>query len=93
MTDRMYYSKSAEQRAQQQRVILAFVVMLAGIGAGTVIALLFAPKSGEQVRRELAVGAEKAFESGREAGSKAVESLQKEVERLRREVEERVKNA
>jgi gas vesicle protein len=89
----MYYSKSAEQRAQQQRLVLAFMVMMAGIGAGTVLALLLAPKSGEQTRRELTIGAEKAFESGRDASGKAIENLQKEVERLRREVEERVKNA
>lgn len=81
MSERMYYSKMAEERAQQQRFTLALMVMILGITVGTAIALLFAPKSGEQVRRDLASGAEKA-----------VENLQHEVDRLRNELEDRVKN-
>jgi gas vesicle protein len=77
----MYYSKEAEGRAQQQRLLLALFVMALGAGAGAVLALLFAPKTGEQTRRELATNT-----------NKAVENLQHEVDRLRGELENRVRS-
>jgi len=93
MTDRIYYSKSAEQRAQQQRLMFACIFAAAGITAGIVIALLFAPQSGEQTRQDVASNAEKAIGTGRDTTSRMVETLQKDVDRLRHQVEERIKNA
>ena len=92
MNDRIYYSREAEQLAQQQRTILALLVMMMGLGAGVVIALLFAPRKGEEVRRELTHQAEHAYDNSREATSKAVERLQKDFDKLRGDVEERMKH-
>jgi gas vesicle protein len=83
MNERTYYSREAEQRAQQQRTAVALVVMAFGLMLGAVITLLFAPRSGEEMRRVVTgqVG---------EATSSAFESLRKEFEHLRSDVEERL---
>ncbi|MBL8119896.1 MAG: YtxH domain-containing protein, partial [Anaerolineae bacterium] len=78
--------------AQQQRTILALTVMILGLGIGAVIALLFAPRKGEDVRKELANQAEQALDSGRDATNKAINQLQKDFDRLRGDVEERLKH-
>ena len=54
MNDRIYYSKEAEELAAQQRTILALVVMLLGLGLGAVVALLFAPRKGDDIRKDIA---------------------------------------
>jgi gas vesicle protein len=80
--DRIYYSQSAAMRAQRDRTMLAIVVLGLGLGIGAAMALLFAPRSGDETRREL----------GREA-NRVTDNLQREFERLRRDVEERLQNA
>lgn len=54
MSDRIYYSREAEQRAQRDNVILALMVLVFGLGIGVVIALLLAPRSGDEMRRAIA---------------------------------------
>lgn len=93
MNDRIYYSREAEQLANQQRTMTALLVMALGLGMGIVLALLFAPRKGEDIRRELATQAEHAYGNSREATSKAVEKMQKDFDKLRGDVEERLKNA
>lgn len=92
MNDRVYYSREAEQMAAQQRTILALIVMLLGLGLGAIVALLFAPRKGDDVRKEIANQAENLYDNGRETTGKAFKELQKEVEKLRGELEERLKN-
>jgi hypothetical protein len=53
MTDRIYYSREAEQRAQRDSVLLALMVLTFGLGIGVVIALLLAPRSGDDMRRAI----------------------------------------
>lgn len=93
MNDRIYYSREAEQIARQQRTIMALLVMVMGLGIGAVMALLFAPRKGEDIRRELATQAEHAYGNSREATSKAMEKMQKDLDKLKGDVEERLKNA
>jgi len=92
MNDRVYYSREAEQLAAQQRTILALVVMLLGLGLGAVVALLFAPRKGDEVRKEIANQAETIYDSGRETTGKAFKELQKDFDKLRGDVEDRLKN-
>jgi hypothetical protein len=54
MSDRVYYSREAEQRAQRDNVLLALMVLTFGLGIGVVIALLLAPRSGDDMRRAIA---------------------------------------
>ena len=50
MSERMYYSKEAEQRAQAERTFLAILFTGLGLSIGAALALLFAPVKGEQLR-------------------------------------------
>lgn len=92
MNDRIYYSREAEQMAAQQRTILALVVMLLGLGLGAVVALLFAPRKGEDIRNEIAKEAGTIYENGRETTNKTLKELQKDFDKLRGDIEERMKN-
>jgi len=92
MNDRVYYSREAEQLAAQQRTMLALVVMLLGLGLGAVVALLFAPRKGDEVRKEIVNHAENLYDNGRETTGKAFKELQKDFDKLRGDVEDRLKN-
>lgn len=82
MNDRIYYSREAEIRAGQQRMMLAVSVLLLGASIGAVIALLFAPRSGENIREALAEQISQTVESGRHTTEKALENLQKKIEHI-----------
>lgn len=92
MNDRIYYSREAEQMAAQQRTILALVVMLLGLGLGAVVALLFAPRKGDEIRKDIADQAGSLYESSRDTTGKAFKELQKDFDKLRSDVEDRLKN-
>jgi gas vesicle protein len=90
MNDRIYYSREAEMQAMRERAIAIGVFMAMGLGIGAVLALMFAPKSGNQVRKELAAGVEDRLDSGREATNKTLHRLEKDFNDLRKRVEERL---
>jgi gas vesicle protein len=92
MNDRIYYSREAEQRAEQQRAMLALLVMAFGLGIGAAITLLFAPRSGEKTRKALTSQVEQAVGNGREVTETAFDGLRKEFEHLRSDVEDRLKD-
>lgn len=87
MNDRIYYSHDAEMQAMRERntAILAFLVI--GVTIGTVLALLFAPRSGEKTRAEISDALEDSFQDGRKAGNEAIEKLEKEFNELRKRLE------
>jgi gas vesicle protein len=89
MTDRIYYSREAEVQAQRERTTAVFAFFLIGITIGTVIALLFAPRSGEKTRAEIADALEDSFQDGRKASGDAIEKLEKDFADLRKRVEDR----
>jgi gas vesicle protein len=90
MNERIYYSHEAEMQANRERAVAIGIFMLLGLGIGAALALLFAPRSGSQIRKELAEGVEDRFEGGREASNKALNRLEKEFADLRKRVEERL---
>jgi gas vesicle protein len=87
--ERIYYSREAEQIAQQQRTILALGVMVVGLGIGAVLALMFAPRRGDEFRDELASQANVALDGT----GKALRELQRDFDHLRNDVEDRLKHA
>ncbi|MBX3062434.1 MAG: YtxH domain-containing protein [Anaerolineae bacterium] len=93
MVDRMYYSHEAERRAYAERLALAAIVLITGLGIGTLLALLFAPQSGDKTRRSIASSAEDILDEGRSTGTRVVEGVVDGVDRIRRTMEERVKRA
>jgi gas vesicle protein len=91
MSDRIYYSKEAEERALRERTVVALIVLGLGLGFGAALALLFAPRSGEEVRHEISRQANYAAESGRDQTNRALDSLQRDIKNLRDDVEDRLK--
>lgn len=53
MNQRMYYSEEARERAQREKGMIVLLMLTLGVGIGTALALLFAPKSGEDMRDDL----------------------------------------
>ncbi len=92
MSDRMYYSREAEERALQQRTAMAVAVLVMGLGIGAILALLFAPRSGEEVRKSIGKQVDGVYDSGRHSTGSALDTLRKEFDRLRSDVEDRLKN-
>lgn len=90
MSDRVYYSREAEMRAQRERTMMAIVLLGFGLGVGAIMALLFAPRSGEEVRRDITDRIEPGLERARDVTSHTVENLQRDLTRLRDEMESRI---
>lgn len=89
MTDRIYYSREAEMQAQRERTTAILAFFLVGITLGTVMALLFAPRSGEKTRAELAGALEDSFEEGRKTSAETIDRLEKDFADLRKRIEDR----
>jgi gas vesicle protein len=90
MNERIYYSREAEMRANREKTVAVLLFLALGVGIGAALALLFAPKSGEQVRGDLVGAFEDGFDSGREATQTAIQRLEKGVADLSKKVEDRL---
>lgn len=75
MSERMYYSKEAELRAQAERTFLAILFTGLGLSIGAALALLFAPVKGEQLRGELSEKIDKTRSNFEEYGEHAKKAL------------------
>ncbi len=53
MATRKYYSEDARNQAHTERALLATLCLVIGLTVGTVVALLFAPEKGSEVRHTL----------------------------------------
>ncbi|MCA9903872.1 MAG: YtxH domain-containing protein [Anaerolineae bacterium] len=82
MSDRMYYSKEAEARAQRQQFLLVLAATAISLSVGVIIAILLAPRSGEEVRKVLGDQIDDAYKAGRDL-----------ADHVRRDVEDRVQHA
>ena len=89
MNDRIYYSRTAEAQAMRERTTAILAFFFVGIAVGTMLALLFAPRSGDKTRSEIADALEDGFKEGRKASSDAIERLEKDFADLRKRIEER----
>jgi hypothetical protein len=69
--NRMYYSREAAMRAERERLLLAALVAIVGVGFGMALAMLFAPQSGDKTRRGLV-----------DAAGNLIETVQHGVERV-----------
>ena len=89
-TSRMYYSREAEMRAAREKAAMTFIFLLVGLGIGTALALLFAPRAGSEVRGELSHATEEALNQGRDAVNPALKRLEKDFADLRKKVDDRI---
>ena len=88
MSERIYYSEQARQKAQQRRTISAIAFMLMGAGIGAVLAMLFAPQEGEEVRSEISNRVGGQVENGLETANHAIASLENKYNDLRSYVDD-----
>ena len=88
MNNRIYYSEEAEQLAKRQQALAVILFTTVGLTIGAVLALLLAPKSGDQIRRELS----STLNEGADASSDAFKRLEKDFGELRKQVEERIRS-
>ncbi|MDZ4765388.1 MAG: YtxH domain-containing protein [Chloroflexota bacterium] len=73
LNNRMYYSRDAEIRAERDRLMLAALVAIVGVGFGMALAMLFAPQSGDKTRRGLVDAAGNFIENVQQTVEKAVQ--------------------
>lgn len=90
MSDRVYYSREAEMRAQRERTMMAIVLLGFGVGVGAIMALLFAPRSGEEIRKDISDRIEPGLERARDVTNHTVENLQRDLTRLRDDMDSRI---
>lgn len=90
--ERVYYSHDAQMQAIRDMIRLAVGAIVVGAGIGAVIALLFAPSSGEKTRKNIGKAVEEGLQSGREAVEPIVNRIEKDFSTLQSNVEERVNN-
>ena len=91
MTNRTYYSREAEDRANQERAVTTLLLVALGLGIGAVLALMFAPSSGKETRGELAHEVEERFDPVRHASHETVQRLERDLADLRKKVEDRIR--
>lgn len=86
-TNRVYYSKEAEDMARRDRIIRSLTFMLLGLGVGAAIAVLFAPDEGDKTREMITDALEEGFSRGRKATTDALKQLEHEYPNLRERVD------
>lgn len=86
MNNRVYYSQEAEQQVKRQQTLAVVLFTALGITVGAIMALLFAPKSGDRMRRELS----STLNEGVEASNDALKQLEREFADFRKQVDERL---
>jgi gas vesicle protein len=91
-SDRVYYSHDAELHAMREKNRLRGLYMMVGLGFGAVLALLFAPKSGEKTRAELTKSMEHSLNTGRDAVEPVVKRVEKEIDDLGKSVGQTLSN-
>jgi len=69
---------------------MAIVLLGFGLGVGAIMALLFAPRSGEEVRKDITDRIEPGLERARDVTNHTVENLQRDLTRLRDDMESRM---
>ncbi len=92
MSNRIYYSREAEEVANRQRFFVAFVSFTLGMALGTLIMLLFAPKEGEQTRKRISEALEEGFERGRTAAEDAIQNVEKDSPDLLEEIRRAIRS-
>lgn len=87
---RIYYSRDAELQARREKVAGIVLFLSLGLGIGALLALLFAPDKGEELRKGLVGSFGDGFDTSREATAKTLSRLESEFNDLRKRVEERI---
>lgn len=90
MNQRTYYSEEARQQAQRHQIVLAMAVAGISLSLGALGALLFAPTSGENVRREIRDQLAELMDQGRETRDSVAQDVRQNANQFRNHIEDRV---
>jgi gas vesicle protein len=93
MSERIYYSHEAAQRAYRERLIMALIVAGFCIGIGAVLALLLAPRTGNETRRQLSESIDQAGQHGRAVAESVIQNVRESASKLQEDVQSRLKKA
>lgn len=83
MNERMYYSAQAEQEARREKLLLVLVSVGLSVSISTMLAMLFAPQSGDKTRQMIADSVKDALDKGQAAAQSAGEQIRESAESLR----------
>ena len=64
------------------------IALFTGLAVGAIIGILFAPKSGKEIRNDLKEKSEKLLEAGKESVSEVVEKTKDFIEAGKQKIEE-----
>ena len=84
MNSRIYYSQEAEDYAKRQQILVGILFIAFGLTAGAAVALLFTPRSGDQLRRDLASALHE------EPHPDVLKRFEREFAEFRKSIEERI---
>jgi gas vesicle protein len=82
----------AELQDKNSGVVNMLVFLLLGLGIGAALALLFAPDEGEKTRERISDSLDSGVKATSDAGSDALDRLEKEYQNLRKEVDKLISN-
>jgi gas vesicle protein len=78
MSDRKYYSEEAKQTVRTEKALLGLSGLVAGVGIGSAIALLFAPEDGDTMRQRLMDALGDSTDKGKEKLMETLRSIEVE---------------
>ena len=90
MSDRIYYSREAEDRAQRQRMVFVLVFLALGLGIGAAMALMFSPQ-GKKARKTASDALEEGLNTGKKKVSRTMHELEDEYPGVLRKFENLLK--
>jgi hypothetical protein len=90
MSDRVYYSREAEERAARQRMVAVLVFLAVGLGIGAAVAMLFTPE-GKKARLKAGEALGDGLETGKKRVSKTMHQLEDEYPGVLRKFENLLK--
>lgn len=77
MSDRIYYSNEAKNKARNERAMIAIVFTALGLSIGAALSLLFAPMQGDEMRDELVQKASMARDNIEDYSEQAKKAISK----------------
>jgi gas vesicle protein len=90
MSSRIYYSNQARLIVQRRTILVALAMLGLGFGLGAILALLFAPAEGEELREQITSALEEGFQRGQSAAEDAANELEAEYPGIRQKLQEAV---
>ncbi len=92
MSQRTYYSEEARKTAQRQQFILAMAVAGISLSLGALVALLFAPDTGENIRNEIRSVLDDIAEQSGDSAKDVFNNVSGQTHEMREQVKTQIKN-